>query len=661
MIPYRASEPLSPHRWPASLLRRGMLVLFAVVVLTGLGLSWFIARNGHAVIAASSPLLQRNVPLLEQISGLKAAVARQQLLLNQYYALTLDRSTFLALYASNQNDVRRGLAAVGSAVSGSAVKEVEENNRRMRAAGDELVAVMSREDVDWDMARSKLNELARYSSATEGALDQLSLAAQHDVLAGGDLTQSRVAMMIKLVTIYSTLIMLAAVLVAEYIRLRYRAELELAHQATHDMLTGLGNRRKFEQEIATLGDARRTVALIGVDRFQPLASGLGHVATDSLLQALSVRLRDMFAAEQSAELFHFDPQTFVALLPITEPAHATAALAQRLDDIVQTPFRPGQHDVFLSLCVGLSRYPEDGADPTTLLRHADLARRSGCKDSSRVTHYRSTDDDDASLRLTLEADLHRAVERRQFVLHYQPQVDARGGMLIGAEALIRWCRPEGLVSPLDFIPLAEDTGLIVPIGEWVLFTACREAVRLQQPEGPPVIVAVNVSTRQFRHPQFVDRVAAALSASGLAPGLLELEVTESIMMGDGDLALARLLQLKELGVRIAVDDFGTGYSSLAYLRHLPLDRLKIDQAFVRSLPRSDGDGAIAKAIIKLGHSLDLQVLAEGVENDAQQHWLVRHRCDALQGHLFSQPVPLGHFLAWQTGRVVAAAPLSMAG
>ncbi|MDD4881482.1 MAG: GGDEF domain-containing phosphodiesterase, partial [Gallionellaceae bacterium] len=330
-----------------------------------------------------------------------------------------------------------------------------------------------------------------------------------------------------------------------------------------------------------------------------------------------------------------------------------SALAEKLLVVLTRPFDLDGQAVFIGGSIGISTYPVDGKDAATLLKNADAAMYRS-KEDGRNTYrfYNAEMTRSARERLTLETSLRQAIERNEFVLHYQPQVDVASGEIVGVEALVRWDHPEsGMIAPVRFIPLAEETGLIVPLGEWVLFTACTQAkIWMEDMAMPPFSVAVNLSPRQFRQANLVAHVRAVMDATGIPPGLLELEITESAVMEDADQAVTTLRALKELGIRISIDDFGTGYSSLAYLKRFPIDKLKIDQSFMRDIPQDQSDMEIAATIIAMSRNLHLKVLAEGVETKAQLDFLRGHGCDAYQGYFCSRPLAAPALEQWLAQR-----------
>jgi len=424
--------------------------------------------------------------------------------------------------------------------------------------------------------------------------------------------------------------------------------------AYHDPLTRLPNRRRFTEDLEkALGRARRlgtSVAVIffDLDEFKRVNDTLGHGVGDSLLRAVSYRIRERVCrrpGRSEYELARLGGDEFTLLATDLESMEEATAIADRVLEALGDAFHLGSHEVFVSGSVGIAMYPLDGDEAGVLMRNADTAMHAAKEmGKSRFQFYTRSMNEAAMERVTLEGQLRHGLEREQFELHYQPIIDLRTGRLSGAEALLRWRHPElGLVRPDVFIRIAEETGLIVPLGAWVLRTACRAACAWQERAAGPVAVSVNLSGRQFREEKLGDVVARALAESGLHPNLLWLEITESMLMrGDAE-TVDTLRGIRTLGARIAIDDFGTGYSSLAYLKHFPVDRLKIDRSFVDDVAGASGDAAITRAVIAMGHSLQLEVVAEGVETQEQLDFLRRHRCDAIQGFLIAKPMPLAEF------------------
>ncbi|HXW77249.1 MAG TPA: EAL domain-containing protein [Candidatus Eremiobacteraceae bacterium] len=434
-------------------------------------------------------------------------------------------------------------------------------------------------------------------------------------------------------------------LIAQWLGLaieRRNVEAELRHNALHDSLTGLPNVRLLHDRLhAAIENAKRTskpvaVCFLDLDRFKIVNDTLGHRIGDSMLKEVTQRLSSCL--RESDTLARLGGDEFVILLPQVENAAAAAKVAQRMLETLSQPFVVEGQDLFATASMGVSMYPDDGADPDALIKNADHAMYRA-KELGRDTFLMySSNDEIRRERLALETALRRALKNDELLLHYQPQVDIATGSVIGIEALVRWNHPErGLVPPNDFIPLAEETGLIVPIGGWVIEQACRQVSDWKRMGFPALRVAVNVSARQFRHGSFVDSVTKVLAHFELDPSLLEIELTESATMHASDLELEALQRLKFEGVRLAIDDFGTGYASLSNLKRFPIDAVKIDRSFVRDCLNSTDDAAIVKAVVSMGHALHLQVVAEGVETREQLSFLQLLGCDRAQGFLVGRP------------------------
>ncbi len=442
---------------------------------------------------------------------------------------------------------------------------------------------------------------------------------------------------------------------------RKQAQAQLEFQAFHDVLTRLPNRRRFEDMLGDALISRRTgaVLLLGVERFQTVVDTLGHAFADRLLLNIAGRLAPLAGDDQAACCIHrFDGELFAALLPQISAADDATAFAARVQRAMALPFVFEGREMFFSFNVGIAQFPEDAATVGELLRNADTALQSAKRAGSRVAvRYASAMSARSLERLEVEHELRRVVERGELELHYQPQLEIGGGRLIGVEALVRWRHPvKGMISPAEFIPIAEETGAIGDIGAWVLATACAQNRQWQEAGLPPIVMAVNISPRQFADPELPKTVLRALRASGLAPEWLELEVTEGAAMHDVDTAIATLHAFKAIGVRLSIDDFGTGYSSLAYLKRFPIDKLKVDQSFIRNMTEDPSDAAIARSVITLGHSLGLTVIAEGVETEAHLRLLGEYGCDEFQGYLFSRPKPAAELRVMLDARQRIKAP-----
>ena len=424
---------------------------------------------------------------------------------------------------------------------------------------------------------------------------------------------------------------------------------ELARQANHDSLTGLPNRNLLWDRIdracartQRYGDFA-AVAFLDLDNFKDVNDSLGHSVGDHLLRAVAARLESCLRAMDTVARLGGDE--FVLVLSNHISAQSVAGELRRIVESFSQPFTLDGRDVFVTASVGVALYPQDAKDPESLMKSAELAMYRA-KESGRNAYQLYTGDMQTSVteRLALEGKLRHALERGEFSLHYQPQVDLRTNRIFGCEALIRWNQPDlGTVGPAKFIPLAEETGLIVPIGEWVVRTACLQNMAWQNAGLPAITVVVNISARQFREKNLLQAVAKILAETGLDATQLELEVTEGVIMHDAQRVIAALQAFRDMGVRLSVDDFGTGYSSLSYLKRFPVNRLKIDQSFVCDITTNADDAAIAQAVITLGHTMNLRVIAEGVETPEQLAFLRRNQCDEVQGYLFGKPMPADEF------------------
>jgi diguanylate cyclase (GGDEF)-like protein len=430
---------------------------------------------------------------------------------------------------------------------------------------------------------------------------------------------------------------------------REQANVNARQAARHDVLTNLPNRLGIADVAETaIEEAHRegnqfALMVMNVDRLKTINDSLGHEAGDELLRELAQRLRAVL--RRGDTLARLAGDEFTVLVQDLDGPQDAETIVAKIQESLQQPFFAHTLELHASLSVGISMFPNDGESFETLLRRADVAMRAAKE--AAVGSYRFYTPEMSGLaddRLALESELRRALEQQQLELHYQPKVDIATGRVRSAEALIRWRHPtRGLVAPGVFIPLAEETGLIVPIGEWVLRAACRQ-LRAWIDEGmPPVRVAINLSAKQFRQADLPEVVRSALEESNLQPGYLELELTESAVMHDAEKSAAMLQVLSTMGVHISIDDFGTGYSSLSYLRRFPLDKLKIDRSFIRDLMMNKDDVSIVRAIISLAHSLRLRVVAEGVETAEQLDFLRNVGCDQYQGFYCSPAVPAPAF------------------
>jgi diguanylate cyclase (GGDEF)-like protein/PAS domain S-box-containing protein len=424
----------------------------------------------------------------------------------------------------------------------------------------------------------------------------------------------------------------------------------IQYLATHDNMTSLPNRFMFGNllnlaiESARRHNRKLAVLFIDLDRFKNINDTLGHDAGDLLLKEMAIRLRDCLRASDVVGRLGGDE--FVILIPEVEHAEHVSAVAQKvLSAVIHPVFVCGQ-ECRVTASIGICLYPDDAQDEQALMKNADIAMYRAKEEGKNNYQFYSSDIKARSLeRLVLENNLRMALERNEFFLHYQAKRNLKTGEIAGVEALVRWLHPDlGVVSPAQFIPLAEETGLIVLIGRWVLKTACAQNVAWLKQGLPPLCMAVNLSARQFFDESLIDDVASALKDSGMNPALLEMEITEGMVMQDAERAIRILTAIKSLGVRLAIDDFGVGYSSLAQIKRFPIDTLKVDSSFIRDIPQNMEDRAITEAIIAMGKTLSLTVIAEGVETIEQEEFLRKHACDQSQGYYFSRPISPEEFV-----------------
>ncbi|GAA0752168.1 EAL domain-containing protein [Ideonella azotifigens] len=446
---------------------------------------------------------------------------------------------------------------------------------------------------------------------------------------------------------------------------RKAQEARIQHLAYHDALTGLPNRSLLMDRLAlTLAHAQRqrgqmALLFLDLDRFKTINDTLGHLVGDEMLKCVAERLRAVLRDDDTVARLGGDE--FVIVLPDIEDVADPAHVAEKLMASLSRPFQIDGHELHVTCSLGVSLFPRDGEDAETLLKFADTALYKA-KGAGRNDYRFFSPEMDARAhdKLRLENDLRRAIERHELLLHYQPQMDLLTGKVRGVEALVRWLHPRlGLIAPNDFIPLAEETGLILEIGDWVLNTACQQLRRWREQGQTDLVLAVNLSARQLQRPGLDLGVARTLAASGVPAHCLELEITESSVMQDPEQALALLRRLHQMGVLFAIDDFGTGYTNFAYLKQLPLQALKIDRSFIQGLSQAGGDdAAIAEAIIAMSRKMNLRVIAEGVETEEQRLRLQSLGCDGIQGYLLARPMPAEALMAWLAGHAAHHASAS---
>ncbi len=471
---------------------------------------------------------------------------------------------------------------------------------------NEMLAEIQARDMELDLHREQLEDMvSRRTAELEAANAQLALAKEHAESA---------------------------------------AE-KMAHQAYHDALTGLPNRALLNDRLVlALAHAYREAEMLAVlfldlDRFKVINDSLGHAFGDQLLCSVTKRLLQCVRADDTVARVGGDE--FMILLPTLEDADDAGQVAQKIIDMLKEPFVCEGHELHITTSIGISIYPDDGTDSGTLMKQADISMyRAKERGRNNYLYYTADMDAQSHHRLIMENNLRRALGRNELQVFFQPRIHTQSGELLGTEALLRWHHPEmGMVPPAQFIPLAEETGLIVPIGEWLLRAACAQTRAWQQAGHSDLRIAVNISARQLGKRYLLDIIKRVLAETRMAADTLELEITESVVMQNARSTITTLKELKQMGIRLSIDDFGTGYSSLSYLRRFPIDTIKIDSSFVHEIPHNAEDVSIARAIIAMAHSLKLSVVAEGVENDLQLQFFREHACDEVQGYLLGAPVP----------------------
>ena len=434
---------------------------------------------------------------------------------------------------------------------------------------------------------------------------------------------------------------------ADVARVHFAQQLE--HNATHDVLTGLANRTllsdRLRQAIASARRCGRLVAvlLLDLNDFKVVNDSLGHEAGDALLQTVAMRLRAL--VRETDTVARLGGDEFVIVIPDVALAEDVSIVAAKILDVLGQCFSMGGQEIHIGGSIGIGLYPHDGEHEDILMRNVDLAMYH-VKQKGRSGFYFFTEELNVrnQERHTLRMELGHALSRGELVLHYQPKIDTKTHRVVGVEALVRWQHPvRGLIPPADFIPFAEDSGLILPIGSWVMHAACAQNAAWQDEGLPAISIAVNLSARQFGHENLVGLIKQVLWDTRMDPRYLELELTESVLVQEAEQAVPMLSRLKDFGVQLSLDDFGTGYSSLNYLRCFPLDNLKIDRSFVQGMASNSHNAIIVKTMIALAHDLDLKAVAEGVETKEELDLLAAYGCDQIQGFYFSKPLPADEF------------------
>ena len=733
-----------------------VFAVYALILSLGIALCVIIYAKGGAVLDSSMRLLDRKLPMVEQVYVLKSAVGEQELVLQEYYA-SGRRDVFQSKFVRRDEKVTAALSMIAENPDyASHIASVRENYANFKQVTQQLDGLLQKGAAGREKGTELLNRINTLGQQTHADLDLLAGVIESEVYQGGRMTEDQINSITRVVVAFCVLLLAIAGFVGYYINAylsevearrklalfveknpnpvlrlkpggtvdwsnpaaaqmqqaagksaprdlmppdlparlqrmragrvsydrweyevgeltlgcgihylsefdmyhayvsniteRTQAERRLAHQAHHDALTGLPNRYLFGEQLQAALDASGetnwpAVLLINLNRFRAVIAGLGHAAGDRLLKLVGRRIQNSLDECRencvAGTLFRLEADMFCLLVSEAPCPDVASSLARRVEASFAAPFVIEGRELFASVAIGYAIFPRDGRDAITLVKNADAALQKVKQDGGNgILGYSEELNARALERLALETDLRYALERNELALVYQPQVDIADGAVIGSEALLRWRHPaRGFVSPAEFIPVAEETGLIIPIGEWILRTACAQVKDWRERGLPPFTVAVNISARQFIQPNFTELVARVIREYDIDPQWIELEITESVAIQSVETTVATLARLKVLGVKLAIDDFGTGYSSLSYLKRFPIDKLKVDQSFVRNLTKDANDAAIARAVIQLGHSLNLKVIAEGVETTEHLARLRDYGCDEIQGYLFSKPLP----------------------
>ena len=622
--------------------RAKILGIYGLLLTTAICISAQILFSGKAVQKTTDGLLSSNVPLLADIGVIKSSLIEHERSQYEYYATT-DRQAMLAQHQIRQPRLSAAQNHIRTLLPGDPrLEQIDQHMAQLTALSQQLDKVLSPEPVNWDQARSLLGQITAESQRALPLLEALESESQAAVLSTSDLVSASASTTTQLVFAFCALALLVAGLVAFYLERFIRLAAERSFLAFYDPLTSLPNRQQFEAETKDAEPAHGIgmLGLIKLDRFNLVTAGHGLATGDAIIKATAQRINKLLP--KGGQLYRFEGATFAVVTPFLPHKSWFEEFLQAFEQ----PLKAQHAEFYLSVSVAYCVVPDDGNDYLTLMKNADAClSRVASNGGNAFRRYTPDLFQREQTWFTLENELRDAISSNQLVLFYQPQVNAQTLQVIGMEALIRWHSPtRGMVSPATFIPLAEQTGLIVKIGDWVLHEACKQALLWYKAFEQECVVAVNISPKQFMHPGFVDSVSKALRETRVPSHLVELEITEGVMVENTEQSIEILNQLKNLGLKLSIDDFGTGYSSLVYLKRFNIDKLKVDQAFIRNLENDAKDEAIVRTIIDMAQNLNLKVIAEGVETAEQQAKLQDFGCDELQGYLISKPKEPGALL-----------------
>lgn len=615
------------------------LLLLGAIVLSAIATSSAIVRVTDTVHDAELPRLHQAIELVTHVSNFDIALLRYQLAINKFLTGAITTTRFEELYQSTRVEMDAHLAFMESSFgSMNSISELRTRHLNLLSQTNyvDIVSLNVLEKKNVDVFLSTLNK------STNNVRLQIEVVEQQvqDQLSDTEAIASDKADDIGDVgSTIGAIILLFGVFMAYHVWSRFRIEDKLTFQTTHDPLTGLPNRQTFEALLHQQAHTLHTVVIGRVDRFERVIGSLGHGMGDQLMQLVAERIQGV-VERQDGKIFRLDGARLAMLYGIPKESDLLQNVVVELRERMKEPYLLGSQEIFLSFSLGVAEFPLDGNDSVELMKNAEAALHSAleaggdsCEVYSQVLNARANE------RLALEAALCHAVERNELVLHYQPQLCIATGKVRGFEALVRWNHEGRLIPPSDFIPLAEESGQIVELGAWVLLQACLQAQQWHALTGQQIPIAVNVSPRQFRHPNFIQDVMDILSSTKVDNKSIELEITESMLIEPNGNVSSILKSLRAMGLRIAIDDFGVGYSNLSYLASFPISHLKIDRSFVKNLEFGPKHVSLIQGAIQLGQNLGMTVIAEGVESESQVDYLRDMGCDCLQGYFFAKPMP----------------------
>ncbi len=625
-----------------------LIAIFAMVFCVAGLVIWLTLTSGQTLIAQSKQLTDYRIPELREISRLQMTMSARASQLYLYYAnfdsdmwqqqdqkyieQTVRQLEMLRHLNLTRVEGKKFVALVDE-FSTSAIRFDEEMKKN--------------DERDWDLLRSHLAQAQQVTDQISALVGMWSDDINQSAQTSGMLALNQVNHLTQLQLGFSLTVMLISAFVLITLYARLKDQDELFRMAYFDSLTGLPNRQRLEDDLAALlsadSNGRGALFVVQIDRIKVIASTYGHAISDQLIIQI-VRGIEQMARVSKGRLYRVNTDSLAVICQKSCELQTALAMAKALASICDSSFVLGERTLTTKLSIGVALFSEQRELATSIIRNA-VAALTHQKRNSNIHFFEDHMTAESELWLSTESALRAALANNEFELHYQPKVCAKTQATVSSEALIRWRRDGKLISPAQFIPVAEESGLIVPIGNWVLLEACRQWQSWHEAHLPQLPIAVNISAQQFLDPTFLMHVDDTLKRYEIPSAMIELEITEAVATYDPDIAVIMMGKLKALGVTLAIDDFGTGYSSLSYLKRFPVDTLKIDIAFVRNIHTSSDDHAIASMILALGKQLDLKVVAEGVELKAQQELLTTMGCDILQGYLFSRPIPAAEFAA----------------